>query len=124
MLPATPGAARCSQNITEPAPIERAGRDHAVVDDHPSAPPRRRAADELPSAGEPVEQRLCALAAHVVELGGIEVRQAHLDPAPRVRRSTDAQAVAVADVTNRPGEGPARHGRQRSLAGVGARGRR
>ena len=108
-LPASFDPARGPEEIAQAPPAERAGGDHTVVDDDTPAPPPRCAADELPPPGDSLEQRLGARTAGIVELGRIGVRQADLDPALRIRRSADAQAVAVPHVADRPRECPARN---------------
>ena len=58
-----------------------------------------------------------------MQLWGIEIGQSNLDPFSRISGSTDAEAVAIADVPNSAAEYGALTGREGGFAGISAGGR-
>lgn len=55
-----------------------------------------------------------------MKLWGIEIGQSNLDPFSRISGSTDAKAVAIADVSNGAAEHDARTGREGGFARISA----
>lgn len=114
--------AAASHQVAQADAIERAAGHDAVVG------PAARHAGYAPPHGDIDESLSCGAAAGGVEFGRVEVGEADLDPAGPALSAPglDAEAVAIADIDDRAGEGSARpqfggHGAaiRNSFAGIG-----
>jgi hypothetical protein len=98
------GHASLAQQIAKARSANPASRNDAVKGaDTAAAPAFGRACDLAPKS-KAFERRLRRGTAWRVQLRGIEVGKAHLDPLVGVRGTADAETVAIADITDQAGE--------------------
>lgn len=101
---ATLGHASLAQQIAKACSADPASRDDAVKGADTAAATTFGSACNLAPKGDAFERRFRRGTAWRVQLRGIEVGKAHLDPLVGVRGTADAETVAVADITDQAGE--------------------
>lgn len=107
-----------TQQLTDPSTIHTARGDHPIIDDDATVTTANRHAVQDTSANQARQSVTVSASGRTLELGGIEVREADLDPGRRVGAGTDTQAVAIPDVADQIGEGRARAVGQPSFARI------
>ena len=118
LVAAFPASGR-PQEVADASAVQTARCDDAVVDANPTAPPPNRDTGEDTPACEPRQPITVRAAGRTMQFRRVEVRQPDLDPGRGIAAWADAQAVAVADITDDAAEGLPGAVRQRALAGVG-----
>ncbi len=98
------GHASLAQQIAKARSADPASRNDAVKGADTAAAPAFGRACDLAPKGDAFERRLRCGTAWRVQLRGIEVGKAHLDPLVGVRGTPDAETIAVADITDQAGE--------------------
>ena len=103
-LVATLGHASLAKQIAKALSTDPTSRNDAVKGAYAAAAPTFGRAGDLAPKGDAFERRFRRGTAWRVQLRGIEVGKAHLDPLVGVRCTPDAKTVAVADITDQAGE--------------------